>query len=100
MRCFTLLLALPLLAQQQPSPHPEDRVDAAHRALFQRKEDKSKAASALTSEAAAARPGAGLKNPSIPNRNFIDKYLFGRMAKDNIPHARLATDEEVARRAW
>lgn len=100
MRSFTLLLALPLLAQQQPSPHPEDKVDAAHRALFQRKEDKSKAASALTSEAAKARPGAALKNPAIPKRNFIDDHLFGRMAKDKIPHARLATDEEFARRAW
>ena len=89
---FTLpLFVLPTLAQQQP-PHPQDQVDAAHRPLFQSKEDKSKAASALTSEATPARPAAGVKNPSIPDRNFIDRHLFGRMAKDNIPHARLATD--------
>src|SRR5690348_16068638 len=100
LRSFTLLLALPLLAQQQPSPHPQDQVDAAHRGLFQKKVDKSQAASALTSEAASARPGAEVKNPSIPHRNFIDEHLFGRMAKDNIPHARLASDEEFARRAW
>ena len=58
MRSFTLLLALPLLAQQQPSGHPQDQVDAAHRPLFQKKEDKSKAASALTSKAASTRPGS------------------------------------------
>src|SRR5688500_5163797 len=100
MRSVTLLLALPLLAQQQPSSHPQDRVDAAHRPLFQKKEDKSKAASALTTEAAPTRPDSDVKSPPVPNRNFINEHLFGRMKKDNVPYARLATDEEFARRAW
>jgi len=90
MRCLCWFLALPLLAQ----------VDEAHRPLFQRPEDKGKAASKLTSEAAAARPAARLANPPPVRRNFIDEYVFARMERDRIPHARPASDEEFARRAW
>ena len=90
MRCLCWVLALPLLAQ----------VDEAHRPLFQRPEDKGKAASKLTSEAAGSRPAARLANPPVVLRNFIDEHVFGRMERDRIPHAPAASDEEFARRAW
>src|ERR1041385_7867487 len=90
MRGLCWVLALPLLAQ----------VEEAHRPLFQRPEDKGKAASKLTSEAAAARPAARLGNSPVIRRNFIDERVFARMERDRIPHARLASDEEFARRAW
>ena len=98
MRYLALVVALPLLAQQ--SEHRQDVVDAAHRGLFQKKEEKSKTASALTAEAATARPGGAMKSPAVLRRNFIDEHIFGRMQKDGVPHAGLATDEEFARRAW
>lgn len=98
MRHLVFAVALPLLAQQ--SDHHQDTVDAAHRGLFQKKEAKSKAASALTAEAAAARVGGSAASPAVPRRNFIDEHIFGRMQKNAVPHAGLATDEEFARRAW
>jgi hypothetical protein len=98
MRPIVFVLTLPLLAQQ--SNHEQDTVDAAHRGLFQKQEEKSKAVSALTAEAVAARAAAAQRSPSIARSNFIDEHIFGRMQKDNVPHAGLATDEEFARRAW
>ena len=98
MRHLAFVVALPLFAQQ--SDHRQDTVDAAHRGLFQKKEAKSKAASALTVEASAARAGGAMAGPAVPRQNFIDEHVFGRMQKDAVPHAGLATDEEFARRAW
>ena len=98
MRLSLFLLALPLLAQQ--SSHEQDAVDAAHRGLFQKKQEKSKAVSSMTAEAVAARAGAAAQSPAVPRRNFIDEHIFGRMQKDGVPHSGLATDEEFARRAW
>jgi hypothetical protein len=80
--------------------HQQDVIDTAHRALYQKKEDARKAASALTEQARASRPAAPGADPAVPRRNFIDDHVFGRMERDNIPHARLASDEEFARRAW
>ena len=36
----------------------------------------------------------------MPRRNYIDEQLFGRMERDGIPHAGLASDEEFLRRAY
>jgi hypothetical protein len=93
-----MLFAIPLLAQQPP--HPQDKVDAAHRPLFQRAEDKKNAASSLTAEATSGRPAARIANPPMVRKNFVDEQVFGRMQREGIPHARLASDEEFARRAW
>ncbi|MBI1790717.1 MAG: DUF1549 domain-containing protein [Acidobacteria bacterium] len=97
MRWMGVLLAAPLAAQQ-PLVHPQDQVDAAHRAIYQRKEDKKQAVSALTREVSAARPGAAAGK--VARSNFIDEHVFGRMERDRIPHAPPASDEEFARRAW
>lgn len=100
MRSLFALIAFPLLAQQTPAVHRQDKVDAAHRPLFQKERDKRKATSTLTAEATASRPVSAGSLPKIDRRNYIDEHIFGRMEKDGIPHARLATDEEFARRAW
>jgi len=36
--------------------------------------------------------------PPAPRRNLIDEHIFGRMERDGIPHAPLASDEEYFRR--
>lgn len=72
-------------------------LESAHKPLFTPPQQKSKEASALTAAYTPARAGSVVK---VARRNFIDDHVFGRMAKDGIPHAPLATDEEFARRAW
>ncbi|MBS1828824.1 MAG: DUF1553 domain-containing protein [Acidobacteria bacterium] len=87
------------LKQASASLHGQDEIDAAHRVLFQPASDGKKNTAAITSQVAAklpARAGAA----DVPLRNYIDEHIFGRMKKDGVPHARLASDEEFARRAW
>jgi hypothetical protein len=87
-----LLLFLPVvLAAQTPE------LEQAHAPLYQPPAQKATAAAALTDQ--VARPKSGPRVP-IARVNFIDQHVFGRMQKDGIPHAALATDEEFARRAW
>jgi hypothetical protein len=92
---YLLLLVLGGAAAQQ---HPQDRVDQAHRPLFQPPGDKKGAVSALTHEA-ASQSAAEQRGP-IRHRGFIDDHIFGRMQRDRVPHAPVASDEEFARRAW
>jgi len=99
MRAFVCLL-VPLSLAAQQSDHGQDTVDAAHRALFQKKQEKSKAAAELTREAAAARASVTAKNPVVARVNYIDEHIFGRMDQDGVPHAGVAGDEEFARRVW
>jgi hypothetical protein len=59
---------------------------------------KSLEAGALTD-----RVTAGLAKPSAPTgkmarKNFIDEHIFGRIEREKIPHAPLATDQEFVRR--
>ena len=86
---MTSLLLLALFAQD-----PE--IEKAHKPLFAPPEQKSKAAAGLT---AAYTPARASTTP-VKRINFIDDHIFGRMAKDGIPHAALSSDEEFARRAW
>ncbi len=90
MKRLIFFLPVFLLAQT-----PE--LEQAHAPLYKPPVQKAKSAAALTAELAPAKPG--LRSP-IVRRNFIDQHVFGRMQKDGIPHAALATDEEFARRAW
>jgi len=102
MRLQTLPLALAFAAAaaQDPAMHRQDVVDKAHRDLFQPPEDKKKAASSATSAAAKVRPPAARPQAPVRRRNFIDHHVFGRLQRDRVPHAPLASDEEFARRAW
>src|SRR2546426_3236048 len=84
--------------QGQPQADP-DRIEAAHSELLNAK-DKAAEASKLTEALAPALPGAAASTAPIPRKNFIDEHIFGRIEKDNIPHAPLANDEEFLRRAY
>jgi len=53
-------------------------------------------ASQLTAEIAGQSPAG--KAALVTRKNFIDEHIFGKMAKDRIPHAPLASDEEFFRR--
>jgi hypothetical protein len=87
-----ILYFVPLLALAQT---PE--LERAHAPIIEPQVDKAKAASAITARYSPAK--AAVSAP-VPRRNFIDDHIFGRMKKDGIPHAPLASDEEFARRAW
>lgn len=50
----------------------------------------------LTSEI-APKTSQSAGNP-VPERNFIDKFIFSKMRRDAIPHAGLSTDAEFLRR--
>src|SRR5262245_48766646 len=55
----------------------------------------------LTTEVSSkiAEQGDSKPNP-ISRNNYIDGFVFGRMERDQIPHAPLASDTEFLRRAY
>jgi hypothetical protein len=84
---------------QDPNQQVEE-IEKAHASLFQPAVSKSHMAANLTGELAGSLPKQGSAVQNIPNRTYIDQYLFARMDRDKVPHAPLASDEEFARRAW
>src|SRR2546425_6639475 len=84
---------------QDPNQHMEE-LEQAHRSLIQPPVSKSKIASSVTSDLASSLPKQGTTLLKIPIRTSIDQHIFGRMQRDKVPHASMATDEEFARRAW
>lgn len=50
----------------------------------------------LTREFSQGRPPVAAA--PVPLRNFIDEHVFGKMRRDGVPHAPLATDDEFIRR--
>src|SRR5438309_9632823 len=68
----------------------------AHAPLFR---PKAPDAGKTTARLAGGLPAARTDSAAIPHRNFIDDEIFGRMKRDGIPHAPLATDSEFLRRA-
>jgi hypothetical protein len=88
------LLASPLVcfvssAQQSPPPLPKDHPPVSERTREQ--------AARLTEQIAGPAASAAKAAP-VAHRNFIDEHIFGKMERDKIPHAPLATDEEFFRR--
>src|SRR5262245_26161521 len=77
----------------------QDRLEEAHGRLYST-QDKAKEASRLTEAVASALPGTDASFAPIPRKNFVDNFVFGKMEKDNIPHAPLAGDAEFLRRAY
>ena len=90
-----IYVAALLLAGVLGAQTPE--LEKVHAPLFTPPVVKSKEASALTASYSPAK--AGLTQP-VARANFIDDHVFGRMLRDRVPHAALASDEEFARRAW
>src|SRR5215468_5500461 len=70
--------------------------EAAHRTLFETNVTAADRAS-VTAQVRHDMPSASRCGP-IQHQNFIDDAVFGRMARDHVPHACLATDEEFLRR--
>jgi hypothetical protein len=67
-----------------------------HAPLF--KGPKTLDAGATTERLAGSLPRTAAKSDTVPHRNFIDDQVFGKMAKDGVPHAPLSTDQEFFRR--
>src|ERR1043166_8565224 len=83
---------------QDPALHPQDQVDQAHRSIFQPPPSKPKIVGKVTSE--LIKSSARRSAPKIERKNYIDQHIFGRMERDGVPHAGLASDEEFVRRAY
>lgn len=87
-------------ATQAPDHNSAEMFEAVHRPIIQPETPRSKTASVITAEIAASFPKSGATLDQIRIKTFIDQHVFGRMQRDKIPHARVASDEEFARRAW
>ena len=84
----SLLLGYP--ADKKSTKHPPDPKGSPRADLDE-----------ATSKLAAQFPRLG--GPPIgpiPRNNYIDDYIFGKMERDNIPHAQLSSDEEFLRRVF
>ncbi|MDQ2900208.1 MAG: DUF1549 and DUF1553 domain-containing protein [Acidobacteriota bacterium] len=68
---------------------------AAHAPLFR---PKGPSAGRVTERLTSALPKLIADRSPVPHRNFIDDEIFGKMKRDGIPHAPLATDREFIRR--
>ena len=73
-----------------------DRFAEAHAPLFQ--PPKSHDAGALTQKVAGSLPQSTPAAVDVPVNNFVDKFIFAKIAHDRVPHAPLATDYEFLRR--
>ncbi len=96
-------LSLVVVAQQdQTQPNQQidqDLLEEAHERLLQG-QNAAAEASRVTEALASRLPGDGASYESVPRNNFIDEHIFGRIERDNIPHAPLAGDDEFLRRAY
>jgi hypothetical protein len=82
-----LIVALAAVAAAQPAlPKDHPALDPAGR---------REAASRLTEQVAGK---AGSVLAPVARKNFIDEFIFGKMDRDKIPHAGLASDAEYFRR--
>jgi hypothetical protein len=75
-----------------------DRFGEVHAPLF--RSPASKDAATLTERVATSlstQPNAASAG-RMPRRNFIDEQIFGKMERERIPHAPLASDYEFLRR--
>ena len=95
---YILLFSTLTLWVAEPQTLQEDKqVPAeAHTPLFR---PKANQAGRLTERVTAELPPPAAATSQIPHRNFIDDEIFGKMRRDGVPHAALATDLEFLRRA-
>ncbi len=81
------------LALAQPVPSPQ-QLPAEHPEI--QKQDRRAEISRLTEEFSSGS-AAGPFAP-VPRKNFIDEHIFGKIARDRVPHAALADDATFFRR--
>ncbi len=95
-----LVLTTCLLAGDSVKPKEEsmssDRFSEAHAPLFQ--PPKSRDSGSLTERIAPSLPASAHSGAPVPHRGYVDDEIFGKMRKDGIPHASLASDYEFLRR--
>src|SRR5437870_7694324 len=104
---LVILLSLSLVAGALPqTPQAEqgqqvdqDRIEAAHGALLNSK-DNAADASRLTQTVASALPATADAYAKVPRKNFVDEHIFGRIERDKIPHSPIAGDSEFLRRTY
>src|SRR5690242_20722151 len=102
LRLTAVLLLCPLaaLADDAAKPREEsmrsDRFADAHAPLFQ--PPKSNDAGALTQQVAGSLQGSASTRFDVRANNFIDRFIFGKLQRDGVPHAPLSTDYEFLRR--
>jgi hypothetical protein len=94
---ITVLTMLAVAAGWSQPPAAEDKSipATAHAPLFR---PKATQAGKLTERVTAELPRPAAAAAKITHRNFIDDEIFGKMARDRVPHAPLATDLEFLRR--
>jgi hypothetical protein len=97
---FCFCFALTIAAQQQSSPQTQEAIDKAHADMLKSGGDKAAEAGRVTEALSRSLPRATPRAGAVPRKNHIDEQIFGRMERDNIPHAALASDEEFVRRAY
>jgi hypothetical protein len=102
-RCALLAVSLAAFAADQTKPQSpreeslaSDRFAEAHAPLFTPKQKDS--AAAVTDRVARSLPSANSPTGKLVPRNFVDKYIFGKMERDGIAHAPLSSDIEFLRR--
>lgn len=84
------------LSAQAPKP-ADDTFAGAHASILDNA--KKPDAAAITDRVAPSLSGPAIATHApVPRANFIDRHIFGKIEKDKIPHAPLATDAEFFRR--
>jgi hypothetical protein len=109
---FSVLLSAAVLAfsaslvaqmadqRQKPRPGSESsRAEEAHSTLGAAAADRAKEAARLTEDFARGTRGERT-DPVVPRNGFIDELIFSSIKRDRIPHAGLASDEELVRRIY
>src|SRR5262249_13837633 len=54
----------------------------------------------VTAAIAVGQPVGVVAASDVPSANYIDDYIFGKMAADGVPHAAVAGDAEFLRRVY
>jgi hypothetical protein len=92
MNRLSFMVALCLsMCQAQDTTVPS----SAHAPLYR---DKNPQAGAATERLVTHVPSTPGNAAPVTRVNFIDEEIFGKLERDRIPHARLATDREFLRR--
>lgn len=100
MKHLALLLAigLPVAAgdevKRTPAPDLAEMPASIHAPLFHKKRVDG---GALTERLVPSGAKAA-QRAMVPVRNLVDRHIFGKMERDGVPHAPLATDQEFMRR--
>ena len=104
MASLLTLMTLSAVPGQDRSSSQADEEAAAGRSFAEAHKDllapeRANDAGSLTEDLIGSRltPEGSDRTP-VPRRNFIDEFIFGKMERDNIPHAPLASDREFLRR--